>query len=133
MGILGAAAMTGMLGGGGGVGQMMMQPQPQMVPGQTNAYPAGSTAAPGRKEVFCAKCSKKYPATSSFCPFCGNKYNPCPRCGSDNIAGSKRCVSCGSELAADIPQSNGFGNTCSRCGQQVSPGIKFCPSCGNKL
>jgi membrane protease subunit (stomatin/prohibitin family) len=135
MGILGAAAMTGMLGGGGGVGQMMMQPQaqPQMVPGQTSAYPMSGSAAPGRKEVFCAKCAKKYPATSSFCPFCGNKYNPCPRCGSDNLAGSKRCVSCGSELAADIPLSNGFGNTCSRCGQQVSPGIKFCPSCGNKL
>jgi len=135
MGILGAAAMTGMLGGGGGVGQMMMQPQaqPQMVPGQTGAYPMSGSTAPGRKEVFCAKCAKKYPATSSFCPFCGNKYNPCPRCGSDNLAGSKRCVSCGSELAADIPLSNGFGNTCSRCGQQVSPGIKFCPSCGKKL
>jgi membrane protease subunit (stomatin/prohibitin family) len=136
MGILGAAAMTGMLGGGGGVGQMMMQPQaqmpPQMFPGQTIAYPAGGSPAPGRKEVFCAKCAKKYPVTSSFCPFCGNKYNPCPRCGSDNLAGSKRCVSCGSELVAG-PGAGGFGNTCARCGQQVSPGIKFCPSCGNKL
>jgi membrane protease subunit (stomatin/prohibitin family) len=131
MGILGAAAMTGMLGGGGGVGQMMMQPL--MVPGQTSAYPAGGSTTLGRKEVFCAKCSKKYSAASSFCPFCGNKYNPCPRCGSDNIAGSKRCVSCGSELATDLPGASGFGNTCSRCGQQVSPGIKFCPSCGNKL
>jgi membrane protease subunit (stomatin/prohibitin family) len=127
MGILGAAAMTGMLGGGGGgMGQAMMQQ-----PGQ---YAGGGTPAPlaGRKEVFCAKCAKKYPATSNFCPFCGNKYNPCPRCGSDNLDGAKRCVSCGSELAQSGAAA-GFGNVCSRCGQQVQPGIKFCPGCGNKI
>ena len=129
MGILGAAAMTGMLGGGGGVGQAMMQPQSQMQPG---GYPGGGTPVAGRKEVFCAKCAKKYPTTSSFCPFCGNKYNPCPRCGSDNLEGSKRCVSCGTELAS-MQAGAGIGNACSRCGQQVAPGIRFCPSCGNKL
>jgi membrane protease subunit (stomatin/prohibitin family) len=127
MGILGAAAMTGMLGGGGGgMGQAMMQQPGQYAGG------GGSTApAPGRKEVFCAKCAKKYPATSNFCPFCGNKYNPCPRCGSDNLEGAKRCVSCGSELAQ--PGAAVAGNICSRCGQQVQPGIKFCPGCGNKI
>ena len=130
LGMLGAVAMTGMLGGGGGMGQALMQPAPQMqgIPQQ----PGGGSPAAGRKEVFCAKCAKKYPATSNFCPFCGNKYNPCPRCGSDNLEGSKRCVSCGTELAS-MQMGGGFGNTCSRCGQQASPGLKFCPSCGNKL
>ncbi|MDR2095340.1 MAG: SPFH domain-containing protein [Treponema sp.] len=128
MGILGAAAMTGMLGGGGGMGQAMMQPAPQY-PG-----PGGGAPAPGRKEVFCAKCAKKYPATSSFCPFCGNKYNPCPRCGSDNLESARRCVSCGVELARQGPAAGGtFGNACSRCGQEVKPGTKFCPHCGNKI
>jgi membrane protease subunit (stomatin/prohibitin family) len=139
MGILGMAAMTGMIGGGG-MGQALMQSAPQMT---GPAYPAGGNfpqsggfpgggAAPGRREIFCAKCAKKYPATSNFCPFCGNRYNPCPRCGNDNLAGSRRCVSCGSELAPQQPAA-GFGNTCPRCGAQVSPGIKFCPSCGNKV
>ena len=127
MGILGAAAMTGMLGGGGGMGQAMMQPPPMQAAPQFGQAPAA-----GRKEVFCAKCSKKYPATSNFCPFCGNKYNPCPRCGSDNLEGSRRCVSCGTELAP-AQAAGGFGNVCSRCGQQAAPGVKFCPGCGNKL
>jgi membrane protease subunit (stomatin/prohibitin family) len=127
MGILGAVAMTGMLGGGGGMGQAMMQP-PQM---PTGPQPGQGQAA-GRREVFCAKCSKKYPATSNFCPFCGNKYNPCPRCSSDNLEGSRRCVSCGTDLAP-AQAAGGFGNACSRCGQQVAPGVKFCPGCGNKL
>jgi membrane protease subunit (stomatin/prohibitin family) len=128
MGILGAAAMTGMLGGGGGVGAAMMQP-----PQQPAGYPGGGTApAAGRKEVFCAKCAKKYAATSNFCPFCGNRYNPCPRCGSDNLEGSKRCVSCGTELATMQAAGTG-GNTCSRCGQAAAPGVKFCAGCGNKL
>jgi membrane protease subunit (stomatin/prohibitin family) len=126
MGILGAAAMTGMLGSCGGAGQMMMQPQGQM-PMQ------GPSAAPGRKEVFCAKCAKKYSAASNFCPFCGNKYNPCPRCGSDNLSGGKRCVSCGTDIASGAAGPGGFGAFCSRCGAQAAAGVKFCPSCGNKL
>jgi membrane protease subunit (stomatin/prohibitin family) len=120
MGMFGAVAMTGMMGGG--MGQAMMQPQ------QTGGIAPGG-AAPGRKEVFCAKCAKKYPATSNFCPFCGNKYNPCPRCGSDNPDSSKRCVSCGTELSP----AQTFGNACPRCGQQAAPGLKFCQACGTKL
>jgi membrane protease subunit (stomatin/prohibitin family) len=134
MGILGAAAMTGMLGGGGGGMAAMMQPPPQYSaapPGGGVPMPGGGAPAPGRKEVFCAKCAKKYPATSSFCPFCGNKYNPCPRCGSDNLESARRCVSCGTELTRG--PAAGPGNACSRCGQEVKPGIKFCPHCGNKI
>ncbi|MCL2443467.1 MAG: SPFH domain-containing protein [Treponema sp.] len=128
MGILGAAAMTGMLGGGGGMGQAMMQPHPQ----QGGMYQGQQAPAAGRREVFCAKCAKKYAATSNFCPFCGNRYNPCPRCGSDNLEGSKRCVSCGTAIES-MQQGGGFGNACSRCGQSSPPNVKFCPGCGNKL
>jgi membrane protease subunit (stomatin/prohibitin family) len=121
IGFLGVAAMSGMLGGG--AAQAMMR-TPQQAP---------AVAPPvGRKEVFCAKCAKKYPATSNFCPFCGNRYNPCPCCGSDNLAGSKRCVSCGTGLVVS-PAGGAFGSACSRCGQQVSPGLTFCPNCGSKL
>ncbi|MDR2094786.1 MAG: SPFH domain-containing protein [Treponema sp.] len=127
MGILGAAAMTGMLGGGG-MGQALMQPA-----GFTGGGMPGSAPATGRREVFCAKCARKYPATSNFCPFCGNKYNPCPRCGSDNLAGTRRCVSCGSELVQQPLPGAGFGTVCARCGQQVEAGLRFCPSCGNKI
>jgi membrane protease subunit (stomatin/prohibitin family) len=129
MGILGAAAMTGMLGGGGGMGQAMMQ-QPQ----QSQMGGGAPAPAAGRKEVFCAKCAKKYATTSNFCPFCGNRYNPCPRCGTDNMESARRCVSCGTELVRQGPAGGGgFGNICSRCGQEVKPGIKFCPQCGNKV
>jgi membrane protease subunit (stomatin/prohibitin family) len=127
MGILGAAAMTGMLGGG--AGQAIMQPPQQFAGG---GFPGQAASAGGRKEVFCAKCAKKFPATSSFCPSCGHKYNPCPRCGSDNLEDSRRCVSCGTDLARQgIPGDSGLA--CSRCGQPTQPGVKFCPSCGNKI
>ncbi|MDR2245765.1 MAG: SPFH domain-containing protein [Treponema sp.] len=132
MGILGAAAMTGMLGGGGGgVGAAMMQP-PQAAAG---GYPGMGTPAPAtaRREIFCAKCAKKYPATNNFCPHCGNRYNPCPRCGSDNLEGSKRCVSCGTPLVYGSGPGAAIGDACSRCRTPVSPGTKFCPSCGNKI
>jgi len=119
--------MTGMLGGGGGMGQALMQPAQQA---QQAGFQGNTAPSPGRKEVFCAKCAKKYAATSNFCPFCGNRYNPCPRCGSDNLEGSKRCVSCGTELAST---QAAMGNGCQRCGQQVAPGLKFCPGCGNKI
>ncbi|MDR1074443.1 MAG: SPFH domain-containing protein [Treponema sp.] len=131
MGILEAAAMTGMMGGRGAAA--MMQPPPYMPAG--GGYASAQTAQTGlmgRKEVFCARCAKKYPATSNFCPYCGNKYNPCPCCGSDNLAGSKRCVSCGAGLLAE-QAGDGFGNVCPRCGQSTPPGVKFCAGCGNKL
>jgi membrane protease subunit (stomatin/prohibitin family) len=124
MGILGAVMMTGAVSNSG-VGPMMMQPPG--VPGGGAPQPMG-----GRKEVFCSKCAKKYPVTSKFCPFCGDPYNPCPRCGSDNDSNARRCVSCGSELGT--PQgAGGFGAFCGRCGQQVPAGTKFCPNCGNKV
>ncbi|GHV79479.1 membrane protein [Spirochaetia bacterium] len=129
MGILGAAAMTGMFGGGGGMGQALMQPNTQ----QGGGFQQGAAPVQGRKEVFCAQCAKKFPSTSKFCPSCGHQYTPCPRCGSDNLPTSRRCVSCGTELAAQAQGGGGMGDACSRCGSPVTPGVKFCPTCGNKV
>jgi membrane protease subunit (stomatin/prohibitin family) len=133
MGILGAAAMTGMFGGGGGMGQALMQPNTQQGGGFQQGGSQQGGGVQGRKEVFCAQCAKKFPSTSKFCPFCGHQYNPCPRCGSDNLSTSRRCVSCGTELAVQVQGGGGMGNACSRCGSPVTPGVKFCPTCGNKV
>jgi membrane protease subunit (stomatin/prohibitin family) len=131
MGILGAAAMTGMFGGGGGMGQALMQSNTQYGGGFQQG--GGLATIHGRKEVFCAQCAKKFPSASKFCPFCGHPYSPCPRCGSDNLPTSRRCVSCGAELAVQAQGGGGMGDACSRCGSPVKPGVKFCPLCGNKV
>ena len=39
-----------------------------------------------------------------FCPHCGDPYMPCPRCGTDNDADAKRCVSCGTMLSGGDSQ-----------------------------
>lgn len=47
----------------------------------------------------------------------------CPNCKTQNGAGSKFCVNCGSMLK----------NACPDCGFDLVPGSKFCPNCGKKL
>lgn len=130
MGILGVAMMTGALsGGGGGMGNAMMQPPP------AGQYPFGSPnmgqpAQPHvRKEVFCSNCSKKFPSSAAFCPYCGNKYNPCPTCGSDNSPRATRCITCGTMLSA----GSDSGNVCFKCHSPIQSGLKFCPVCGTKI
>lgn len=144
IGVLGVAMMTGMIGGGG-MGQAMMQPpQSQGMMGAYSMQGFGmsqmqnmQSSSPNsmRKEVFCSNCSKKYPVTSKFCPHCGDQYNPCPMCGSDNATDAKRCVTCGASLAGML--GNGSvgqsGNICPRCKNEVALGVKFCPNCGNKI
>ena len=150
IGILGAAMMTGMMGGSGGMGQAMMQ-QPQSyglkipMAGQVGMQGMQGGIAQGmqganpmnaRKEVFCSNCAKKYPITSKFCPYCGDPYNPCPICGSDNSQDAKRCVTCGSSLAGNAMFNNTMengGSICPRCKNSVALGVKFCPTCGNKM
>ncbi|MCK9171034.1 MAG: SPFH domain-containing protein [Treponema sp.] len=136
VGVLGAVMMTGAMGNNSGMGAAMMQP-----PAGTGGYPFGAMMQGGsaplnqRKEVFCANCAKKYPATSKFCPYCGNPYNPCPVCGSDNLRTAKRCVTCGADLTGSGTAAGNVtaGPVCPRCGAAVQPGLKFCPNCGNKL
>lgn len=100
----------GMQGGG------MQQPQQQ---------------AQQTRMVYCGNCGRKYdPASTRFCPNCGKEYLPCPRCGSDNVAGSRRCVNCGSALQAEPAAGGGF---CPRCGAKVPAASNFCPQCGEKV
>jgi membrane protease subunit (stomatin/prohibitin family) len=150
LGAIVASNMMGGLGGGGGV----MQPQYNQptfesnnAGGQQNNQP---TSAPPR-EVFCSNCSKKFASNLRFCPFCGDEYYACPKCGTDNAKNAKRCVSCGQQLQMEqslCPNCNApiaagcafcgscgkpvsEGN-CKRCGTQLTPNIKFCPKCGQK-
>ncbi len=149
IGILGAAMMTGMMGQNTGMGQAMMSP-PQSYPQQNaptqgygmngfgmNGMQGANTAPYGnaRKEVFCSNCSKKYPITSKFCPHCGDAYNPCPMCGSDNASGARRCVTCGASLNPMSGQGGTeyAGTSCPRCKHVLEAGVKFCPNCGEKI
>ena len=131
MGMMGAVMMTGGFGGNNGMGQAIMQ-QPQGNMGMGMNQMGQSAPMNAKKEVFCSNCAKKFPATSKFCPFCGDPYNACPVCGADNAPNAKRCVACGAGL--DM-MSKGMqeGNNCPRCNTPVTPGIKFCPNCGNKM
>lgn len=176
-GIMAINMMNGMMGGGrqgggaagGGVASDMMRPQynqptfgpsspQQPAAGQPaaggNAFPGQQQQQKGPQMVYCSNCGKKYPSTSSFCPNCGNQYNPCPQCGTDNNPHSRRCVSCGTTLGgnaggAHCPSCNAplqpgsvfCGNcgqrvvssdTCTRCGSTLPPNVKFCPKCGNR-
>jgi membrane protease subunit (stomatin/prohibitin family) len=165
-GILGAVMATNMMGnivGAGGV----IQPQynqpsfggPSQNQQPTNFQPAGQNqpvnnlqAANQVKEVYCSNCSKKFPCTHSFCPHCGDSYDACPKCGTDNDKNAKRCVSCGTNIQSDaaalcincnnpLALNSSFcgecgqqqgENKCSRCQNALSPNVKFCPKCGQK-
>lgn len=160
-GLMAMNMMSGMGGGNAGLAQGMMQPQynnptfggtqpynnQQQYGGQQMQQPQQV------KMVFCSNCAKKFPSNMQFCPNCGDQYNPCPKCGTDNDANAKRCISCGTQLVMGaseycpgcnspiVPGSVFCGNcgkrltendTCSRCGTALAPNIKFCPACGNK-
>lgn len=156
-GLIGGLMAMNMMGGmGGAVGGGMMNPQysqpsfggnnSQETQGQTTQFTKQV------REVYCSNCSRKFLNTSSFCPHCGDAYNPCPKCGTDNDKNVKRCVSCGTPLQSEcilcpncnaplVPGSTFCGNcgkqvqsddSCARCGAVLAPNAKFCPKCGNK-
>ena len=158
-GMLGGLMAINMMGGMGG-GNLGGLTQPQFnqpsFNGQNGMNGQNGIQQPQQpvKMVYCSNCSKKYPSTSKFCPYCGDPYNPCPNCGTDNDVNAKRCVSCGYQLqggnevcpycnAPVAPGSTFCGNcgkqlksngdTCSRCGAKLAPNTKFCPICGNKI
>lgn len=129
-GILAGLMAMNMMGSfGNGVGAGMMQThagQPTFGPGQSGAdQPQPAQAV---REVYCANCSKKHLTTERFCPHCGNEYNPCPRCGSDNMKNARRCVSCGTPLQQS--QVGMSASQCPSCGASLQPGAAFCPNCG---
>ena len=161
-GLLGALVATNMMGSGGmgNFGTGMMQPQHQQPTfgGAGNQHAAGLSAnqnvSPNQqpiKEVFCSNCSNRFALNNKFCPHCGDPYDACPSCGTDNDKKAKRCVSCGTGLIKaesicfgcqnPLPPNSGFcsncgqqqnENNCKRCSFSLQPGIKFCPKCGLK-
>ena len=128
-GLLGAVLAMGMMNsmnsgqrGGGAPQQGTMQQQ-----GMGIQQPV----SPNAHMIYCSNCGKKYDAASThICPACSKQYNPCPKCGSDNLPTARRCVNCGAALSTPAPAQAAF---CPRCGAQVPPGSKFCPQCGNKV
>jgi membrane protease subunit (stomatin/prohibitin family) len=153
-GLIGGLMAMNMMGGtgGGGAGAGMMQPQyNQPAFGGNNQGIQGQPEQQIR-EVYCSNCARKYPNTHRFCPYCGDPYNACPKCGTDNDEKAKRCISCNTPLQArgglcphcntPLVAGSAFcgrcgkqvqsGDNCSRCGTPLSPTVKFCPICGNK-
>ena len=126
-GLLGAVLAMGM------VNSMNSSPRRDSIynqPQQSHPTVQQPPSNPNAHMVYCGNCGKKYDAASSrFCTNCGKEYNPCPKCGSDNLQGSRRCVNCGQPLQSAY-SSTSF---CPRCGAQVSGDTNFCPKCGNKL
>jgi membrane protease subunit (stomatin/prohibitin family) len=66
--------------------------------------PTGPAQAPAAALVICPKCAARAPATSKFCPGCGEKLTPlavgtvkCPKCGKLIPSTSKFCPECGAE------------------------------------
>jgi len=153
-GIMGAVIATNMMGGLGGASGGVMNPQyNQPTFGSTNQGQQGGTVQPVNqiREVYCSNCSKKFPSSHRFCPHCGDPYDACPKCGTDNDKSAKRCVSCGTQLQSEttlctncntpLAAGSSFcGNCgkqqaddkCSRCSTPLAPTIKFCPKCGQK-
>lgn len=153
-GLLAINMMNGMGGAMGGAAMNPQYQQPTFGGNQSPVRPYGDNPqTEGVKMVYCSACAKKFPNSMSYCPHCGNKYNPCPKCGSDNSEDARRCVNCGNPLSggapkcphchSEIPAGSAFcpncgqpvvsdSNRCSRCGSAIPPTAKFCPHCGNK-
>lgn len=157
-GLIGGLMAINMMGGiGGSGGRDIMQQQYGQPSFGGNPAAAGVAGNAGEqpaniKMVYCSNCSRKFPSTMRFCPHCGDPYNPCPNCGTDNDINAKRCISCGMPLksqSATCPHCNAplepgsafcgscgkqvmTSDVCSRCGAELPPSVKFCPKCGNK-
>lgn len=145
-GALGGEGGGGLLGGllainmmnnmaGSGMGGNMMQPQynqPTFGGTKGRVHDIGGSGVPmggdTPKMIYCAKCSNKHSTAEKFCPHCGHAYNPCPKCGTDNLDSAKRCISCGTPLSVQSAGSN-----CPNCGAPVPAGAAFCGSCGTSL
>jgi membrane protease subunit (stomatin/prohibitin family) len=154
-GVLGAMMMAsggGNLFGSGVGGTVSMAMTPTDSSASFNVKSSGQLQSTGVSTIFCSKCAKKYPSTSKFCPYCGDVYNACPKCGYDNDEKALRCVKCGIPLVdgsggvctkcgSPIPGGAGFcaqcgeavGHSCSRCKTVVKAGVMFCPVCGKKI
>ena len=64
--------------------------------------PAGPAQVPAAPVLICPKCNSRIPATSKFCPECGQpleiravETKKCPKCGSEVLKSAKFCSECG--------------------------------------
>jgi membrane protease subunit (stomatin/prohibitin family) len=67
--------------------------------------PTGPATAPAAPVVICPKCNSRIPATSKFCPECGQSLEvravetkKCPKCGSEVLKSAKFCPDCGNKF-----------------------------------
>jgi len=67
--------------------------------------PSGPSQVPAAPLVICPKCNSRIPATSKFCPECGQSL----------------------EVRSEVTKK------CPQCGSDVSKSAKFCPECGHKF
>jgi membrane protease subunit (stomatin/prohibitin family) len=65
----------------------------------------GPSTVPAAPIVICPKCNARIPATSKFCPECGQileakavETKKCPKCGKDVLKSAKFCPECGQKF-----------------------------------
>lgn len=122
-GIMGAGIGLGMgVGVGGAVGAGFSS-----LAQQTVASAAQPVTEANAGNVKCAKCGCENPAGAKFCLTCGEKVEHgarCPNCEKMCPPGAKFCLECGSRLQATV---------CPSCGTALQPGAKFCMNCGQEV
>ena len=110
-----------------------------------------NAAEPKKEEptIKCSACGNTYSNKTKFCPECGDKYRPCPKCGADLPEGAIKCNDCGYEKStpclscgAEIPSKStkfcpecgtSLIKKCPKCNVPIDGNPKFCPECGEKL
>jgi len=108
----------------------------------------------------CTKCKANIPASSQFCPNCGNSSKStkpettveennvqCDKCGEKFSSKAKFCPNCADpynpcpKCGADNPEDkeqciecgSNLPARCPKCNESNLPGAKFCSSCGKQL
>ena len=92
--------------------------------------PSQGAGAP-QQVVLCPKCGAQNVAGTKFCGNCGSGLGPvakviCPKCGTEMPETMKFCGNCGSPLKPEKIE-------CPKCKAKNLSTNKFCGSCGNKL
>lgn len=120
--LLGAVLATNLMGSfsGGGLLSPISYKDQEINPNGHNSL------ATSVREVYCSNCAKKFPSNSKFCPYCGDPYTACQKCGADNDKNAKKCVSCGTGLL-------GSASTCINCSTPITNGSVFCAGCGKPV
>lgn len=130
-GLLGAIMAMGMMNSGPSnvpppSSVYPQQPSPA-APQPATPPPAATPSQPRVHNVYCSNCGRKYTSDVKFCPYCGDEYWACPKCGADNDRKNRRCVSCGAVLVQEEE------SLCPSCGKPHPAGAQFCPNCGHPL